>query len=88
MILTPIGQICVGNLNPYATYAAGGIEEEVSQPAASNAPTTLQPVSRSLTTARPVDAPINSGNTAGGATRMYKTFNKGRFTDSICQIVK
>ncbi|KAM3183546.1 hypothetical protein ACTXT7_010130 [Hymenolepis weldensis] len=67
-----------GNLNPYATYAAGGIlEEEVTQPVASNSSTTLQPSSRTLATGRNLDASAGTSAATGGATRMYKTCNKG-----------
>ncbi|VDO12578.1 unnamed protein product [Rodentolepis nana] len=67
-----------GNLNPYATYAAGGIlEEEVTQPVASKSSTTLQPSSRNLTTGRTLDSSAGTYAATAGATRMYKTFNKG-----------
>ncbi|VDO02917.1 unnamed protein product [Rodentolepis nana] len=65
-------------MNPYATYAAGGIlEEEVTQPVASKSSTTLQPSSRNLTTGRTLDSSAGTYAATAGATRMYKTFNKG-----------
>ncbi|VUZ44453.1 unnamed protein product, partial [Hymenolepis diminuta] len=67
-----------GNLSPYATYAAGGIlEEEVNQPVPSKSSTALQPSSRTLTTGRNLDASAGTSAATGGATRMYKTCNKG-----------
>ncbi|VDD75314.1 unnamed protein product [Mesocestoides corti] len=64
-----------GNLNPYATYAAGGIEED-PQPV-SKASNTVQPTStraaRAITAARTLDSQPRTSNGA----RLYKAFNKG-----------